>query len=169
MDGQKIILIGYMGAGKTSVGRALAKKRKQRFLDMDEEIVRREGMAVTEIFRLHGEEAFRQMETRLLEELLGLEEDLIISAGGGLPVRPENRRLLKEFGTVVYLQADKDTVVSRLRGDESRPLLAGADLETKVETMLQERGPFYQEAADLTVNGNNKTVEEIVKEIEGQL
>ena len=169
MNGRKVILIGYMGAGKSSVGRVLAKKLNWRLLDMDEEIVRREGMAVTEIFRLHGEEAFRQMETRLLEDLLGEEEALVISAGGGLPVRQENHLLLKRLGTVVYLQVDKDTVVRRLQGDTSRPLLAGEELEQKVERMLKERGPFYREAADLTVDVSGRTVEEIAKEIEGQL
>lgn len=169
MARNNVIMIGYMGAGKTSVGKRLAKALNLEFLDMDEEIVKKEGMTVADIFRLHGEEAFRQLETRLLERLIDREQGCVISTGGGLPLRLENRCLLKELGTVVYLEVSKDTVIKRLSKDTTRPLLAGDDMESRVASMLLERGPSYREAANLTVDVNEKTVGEIIEEIRRQL
>ena len=169
MARNNVIMIGYMGAGKTSVGKRLARELKLGFLDMDEEIVKKEGMSIADIFRMYGEEAFRQMETRLLETLIESEECCVISTGGGLPLRLENRCLLKELGTVVYLEVSKDTVVERLSRDTTRPLLAGDNMEDRVSAMLLERGPSYREAADLAVDVNGKTVGQITEEIRRQL
>lgn len=169
MARNNVIMIGYMGAGKTSVGKRLARELNLGFLDMDEEIVKKEGMPVADIFRMYGEEAFRQMETRLLEMLIDREESCVISTGGGLPIRVENRCLLKELGTVVYLEVSKDTVLKRLSKDTTRPLLAGDDMGNRVSAMLLERGPSYREAANLTVDVNGKTVGEITEEIRRQL
>lgn len=161
-----IILIGYMGAGKTTVGKLLARQQGLSFYDTDAMIEKQQGCTISDIFRKKGEQVFRSMETALLRELVEKKmSDAVLSVGGGLPVREENRALLKELGTVVYLMADKETVIRRVQGSESRPLLAGEDLAGKVERMLAERDPLYRQAADAWIDTNSRTAEELAKEI----
>lgn len=161
-----IILIGYMGAGKTTVGKLLARQQDLAFYDTDAMIEAHEGRRISDIFADEGEECFRNMETSLIKELIEKKlSDAVLSVGGGLPVREENRRLLKELGIVIYLTASRETIIERVSGSEDRPLLQGENLSEKIERMLSVRGPLYEEAADILVNTDQKTSDELVKEI----
>lgn len=166
---EHIILIGFMGAGKSTIGRALARRLKAPFLDTDKEIESQAGASISHIFETQGEAVFREAETGLLKTLSAKGEKMVISTGGGLPLREENRRLLKRLGQVVYLQVQPDTVLKRLKGDATRPLLKGPDAREKVASLLGQRLPLYREAAHITVAVDNKRVEEIAEEILGKL
>ena len=162
---KNIILIGFMGSGKTSAAISLSYRLRRTMVDTDKEIERLHHMAVSEIFERLGEEEFRDMEARCLERLLERPGGEIISTGGGLPMREENRKLLKRLGTVIYLRVKPETVCSRLAADTSRPLLQGGDKEEKVRRLLEARGPVYEDAADFTVDTDEKTTDSIVDEI----
>lgn len=157
-----IILIGFMGSGKTSVGERLANRLSYRFRDTDKVLEQKAGDTINHIFAVHGEEYFRNMETDLLKELLPSMEQTVLSTGGGLPLREQNSKLLKEIGYVVYLKATKQTTLKRLKGDKTRPLLQGEDLEQKVEHMLGLRTPVYERAAHKVIATDDKKVDEIV-------
>ena len=166
---KNIILVGYMGSGKTSVSKALEKITGLMFLDTDEEIVKRASKSINAIFAEDGEEAFRGMETALLQELIETGWKGILSTGGGMPVRQENRSLLKKLGTVVYLKTSPEATCKRLEGDTTRPLLAGlADHEAKlakIRSMLELREPVSVEAADMTVQTDGLAPKEIADKI----
>lgn len=164
---KKLVLIGYMGAGKSTVGQALAKRMQVLFWDLDAYIEEKQKRSISEIFAQDGEESFRQLETKYLKELLEREEDGVLSAGGGLPLRKENRELLKKAGYTVYLLVSKETVLERLKEDGSRPLLQVADRKARIEEMLQIRHPIYLEAANISIVTDGRTIEEIVEEILG--
>lgn len=160
-----IILIGFMGAGKTTVGKRLAEMLSRRLLDMDSMIEETAGMSVSRIFDVMGEEAFRRIESEVLVDLAASEEAAVVSTGGGVPLREENRKALREMGLVVYLRVDPDTVLERLADDTSRPLLAGADKRERVESLLAIRDPIYRETAQRTVAAAGRSPEEIAREI----
>ncbi len=160
-----IILIGYMGCGKTSLGKKLSYKERIALLDTDKMIEQKQGMTVTEIFDEKGEGAFRIMETECLKEIMKYSERYVISVGGGLPMKEENRKLLKELGTVVYLRARPDTIYGRLKNDTSRPLLRGDDPKGKIEDMIGQRGPVYELAADCIIDVDEKGYEAVTGEI----
>ncbi|MCM1273024.1 MAG: shikimate dehydrogenase [Clostridium sp.] len=155
-----IILVGYMGSGKTTVGKYIANRYGYDFLDTDEYIVKKEGMSINEIFAQKGEEYFRKLETDSLRELDGIRHT-VISTGGGLPVRTENAELLRALGTVYYLSADAETIYERIKDDDGRPLLQVKNPKKKIEEMLKEREGAYNDAADVVINTAGKDVEEI--------
>ena len=138
---KNIILIGFMGSGKTSVGIRLSYRLRRTLTDTDKKIERLYRMSISEIFGRFGEEEFRNMETQCLEKLLEEPKGRIISVGGGLPMRDCNRELLKRLGWVVYLRVKPLTVCERLEADTSRPLLQGEDREEKVRSLLEQRAP----------------------------
>ena len=158
-----IILIGFMGSGKTCVGEYLAKQLAYGFQDTDQLIEEKTRDSINNIFSIHGEEYFRDLETDLLKEMVPVLEDTVLSTGGGLPIREENSALLKELGFVVFLKTSKETTIARLQGDSSRPLLQGDELETKVERMLALRTPIYENTANDIVITDGRTVEEIAR------
>ena len=162
-----IILTGFMGAGKTSLGRAAARKLKIPFLDTDQLITEREGISINEIFARHGEEYFRSLETQTLRELKEREGAYILSVGGGLPLRQENRPLLKELGCVIYLSTSPETLAGRLEGDQTRPILRQGEgtRREKIERILREREPGYLDAADTVIRNDGKSFYTVVKEI----
>lgn len=162
---KKLVLIGYMGAGKTTIGRKLSQQLQIPFYDTDSYIEEKQGRCISDIFAENGEEYFRCLETEYLKELLEQERDGILSTGGGLPLRKENRELLKKMGRTVYLQVSKDTILERLKEDTTRPLLQVADRETRIEEMLQMRHPVYMETADLTIVADGREIDSIVQEI----
>lgn len=162
---KKLVLIGYMGAGKSTIGQALAKQMQISFLDTDVYIEEKQGCCISDIFAEDGEDYFRQLETDCFREILEQEEDCIISTGGGLPLRCENQELLQQMGCTIYLQVTKETVLERLKEDKSRPLLQVTDRETRIEEMIQIRHPIYSKIADFTVVVDGCSVEEIVQKI----
>lgn len=148
-----IVLCGFMGCGKSTVGRLLAHKLGLSFCDTDEIIEQRENITITEIFECKGEEYFRNAETAVITEL-SQKSGLIISTGGGAMLRRKNADALKENGLIVFLDVSPETVVERLKGDTSRPLLQRPDRDSAIARLLEERRPFYEYAAHITVNSN---------------
>lgn len=158
---RNIILIGFMGSGKTSVGERLAQNLSYRFQDTDRLIEQQERDTINHIFAVHGEEYFRSKETELLQELLPKLDHAVLSTGGGLPLREQNAKLLKELGFVVYLKASKETTLKRLTGDNTRPLLKGDDPEKRIESMLNYRAPIYEKAAHKIIVTDHKSINDI--------
>lgn len=164
-----IILIGFMGCGKTTVGIRLSYRLHRLLEDTDKLIEHQQNRSISDIFADCGEEAFRTMETECLKELLTQKGKRIISVGGGLAVREENQRLLKQLGTVVYLKASADTIYERLQSDTSRPLLQTADPKARIKELLLQREGAYEQACDITVEVDQLTLEEaadaVLKEV----
>lgn len=161
-----IILIGFMGAGKTSIGSAYAQAHGCPLLDTDQLIEEEAGMPISQIFSSKGESAFRAAETAVLHRLLADTDHAVISVGGGLPLREENRRLLSRLGTIVFLRVSRDTVLKRLKGDTTRPLLQGGDTCEKVDKLLAERNLIYEKAAHLLMDVDDRTLDQLVAELE---
>lgn len=161
-----VILIGFMGCGKTTVGLKLSYRLRRSIIDTDKEIEREEKRTISEIFATDGEPYFRDRETACLQKLTESTNNQIISVGGGLPMREENRRLLHELGQVFYLCAKGETIYERVKDDTTRPLLQVEDPLAKIETLLQERDPYYRAAADVVIAVDGKSFEEILSEIE---
>lgn len=150
---KNIILTGYMGSGKTTIGKNVAKIKEYRFVDTDELIAAQQQRSISKIFAVDGEQAFRDMETALLRRMVDdKNEHMVVSTGGGMPLRAENRQLLSELGIVIYLKASPETIYSRIKGDTTRPLLQCENPMKRIEEMLAERGPLYEEGAGLIIN-----------------
>lgn len=162
-----IILTGFMGCGKSTFGRWISSNKGYRLIDTDAYIEKKEKRSINEIFATYGEEYFRELETETIKELMQ-EENCVISVGGGLPVRECNRRLLKQTGTVVYLNTPKDELVRRLSDDRTRPLLAGEDIRAKIDSLMAERESLYTEGADIIVDTKNMTFEQMYQIINRQ-
>lgn len=163
---KNIILIGFMGSGKSTVGKFIANKNNMKQIDTDWYIERKHNRKISEIFETDGEETFRQMETDCIKELLkNSDKKYIVSVGGGLPMREENRELLHKLGTIVYLKAEISTLEKRLSGDKKRPLLQGGELHDKIASLMEKRESVYEELADIIVQTDNKSFEDIETEI----
>ena len=160
-----IILIGPMGSGKTSTGRMLAKEMGYVFADTDEEVTKRTGVSVAHIFDVEGEEGFRKRECLALKECLN-DNNTILSTGGGIVLSKENRDLLQDRGTVVYLQTSIRSQVKRTASTNNRPLLQNNDPEETLEKLMLTRAPLYEEIADITIMTDNKSLQEMSKEIQ---
>lgn len=145
-----VILIGPMGSGKTTVGRALAPRLGLEFVDLDQEIEQRCGVEVSLIFEIEGEAGFRARESAMLEEL-SAREDMLLATGGGSVLNPSNRQRLRSMGLVVWLQTSVDQQLRRLARDRRRPLLQAPDRRQRLEDMAAERDPLYRECAHLVV------------------
>jgi shikimate kinase len=150
---KNIVLIGFMGCGKSTVGRELQQRLGYPLVDMDQAIEEQAGKPITAIFADDGEPAFRDMETALLRELNDPSAPRrIISTGGGVVGREENRKLLKDLGYVVWLRAPTSVILERTTKNRSRPLLHTEDPAAKIEALMAERGPLYQETAHLKLD-----------------
>lgn len=149
--GKNIVLCGFMGSGKTTVGKILARKLNRQFVDMDCEIERIAQMTIPEIFEKFGEARFRKIESDVCKQL-GSRQDLVIATGGGALLKPENQSALSKNGIIIYLYVSAKTVISRLKHDSSRPLLNQPNKEEAIHNLLQQRLPIYQSAADLIIN-----------------
>lgn len=160
-----IILIGFMGSGKTSLGIKLSYQMKRTLIDTDKWIEQKQKMTVSEIFASFGEEAFRRMETECLKKLIKTADRQIISVGGGLPMREENHGLLKELGRVVYLKVTPEVVYERLKNDTTRPLLQVENPMERIRTLLAGRAPVYERCADIIVDVSDKSFEKIIEQI----
>jgi len=150
---KNIILTGYMGSGKTTIGKNVAKIKEYLFVDTDEMIASQQHRSISEIFAVDGEQAFRDMETALLRRMVDDKiEHMVLSTGGGMPLRAENRQLLSELGIVIYLKASPETIYSRIKGNTARPLLQCENPMKRIEEMIAERGPLYEEGAGMIIN-----------------
>ena len=152
-----VYLVGLMGAGKTTVGRLLARRLKLRFHDSDHEIERRCGVRIPVIFEIEGEAGFRAREQQVIAELTAL-SGIVLATGGGAVMAEENRRRLAASGTVVYLKAHPEDLLERVRQDRNRPLLAGADPLARLRELHVERDPLYRSLADVVVETGNQSV-----------
>lgn len=146
-----IILVGLMGAGKTTIGRLLAKRLGKRFVDSDHEIESRSGVTIPTIFEIEGEAGFRKRESMVIEEL-SRETGLVMATGGGVVLNPDNREALKLGGFVVYLCAPAELLYSRTRHDRNRPLLQVANPLGRLRELLVQRDPLYREVSDMVVD-----------------
>ena len=164
MEKSQIYLIGFMGAGKSAVARKYASLYDATVMEMDEYIELENGMKISEIFARMGEEAFRKMETSLLVYLSGA-KNLIVSCGGGVAMRKENVELMQRNGYVVYLQAEPETIYSRVKDSHNRPLLEGHMQVDYIRELLEARRPKYEAAANYTVRVDGRRLEEICREI----
>lgn len=161
----RYVLMGFMGAGKSTVGKALAEKLGCAFLDTDELIEEQQGRKISEIFEKEGEPYFRNLETGLLKKLQNKKGDFVLSLGGGVPVREENRTLLRNLGTVIYLKTSKEEIIRRVSKNSDRPLLQGGTLEEKVTALMKARESIYMETAHVVVCTDEKDIEQLVSEL----
>ena len=162
-----ILLIGFMGSGKSTIGRKLAKLLEYSFVDTDSLIEDDQGCSVDEIFKYGGEECFRNMETRLLQKLKNVENS-VIATGGGIVLSEQNQRLMQEIGKRVYLNVPQKELQQRLKNDRNRPLLKKKDPETVVQKMMKERVLLYEEA-EYIVDTGQRSPQKIASEIINKL
>jgi shikimate kinase len=153
----RIFLVGLMGAGKTSVGKALARRLGKEFCDCDEEIEQATGVKIPVIFEIEGEAGFRARESKMLAQLVQ-RHNIVLATGGGAVISRENREALARSGMVVYLRASVADLVKRTRLDRNRPLLQTADPRAKLDELFAERDPLYREVADLIVDTGHQSV-----------
>ena len=163
-----IFLVGLMGAGKTTIGRQLARKLGKRFVDSDHELEARTGASIPWIFEIEGEPSFRRREADMIRELTA-QDGLVLATGGGAVLNPASRALLAERGTVIYLRASIGSILQRTSHDKNRPLLQTADPRAKLEELLAQRDPLYREIADLVIDTGRPNVQSMVQTILDQL
>jgi cytidylate kinase len=165
------VLIGLMGSGKSTVGQLVSEKSGMEFIDLDGMIVSRAGMPISEIFDTEGEEGFRQRETETLREVMSATH-AVIATGGGVVMRAENRRLLRELGKVFWLDAPADVLLERIGDDESRPMLRGDDTMKRLEQLLAERREWYADASDIhfdtTELGPEELADRVIQEMKSR-
>lgn len=166
MDGHRrnIFLIGFMGVGKSTVAEKLCERLGATQIEMDQVIVEQQDMAISDIFDEYGEKYFRKLETDLLLELKE-KDNLVISCGGGVVLKEENVDIMKECGRIVLLKADPETIYERVKDSTHRPLLNGNMSLHYIEELMEEREEAYEEAADIKVTTDNRSVDSIVDSI----
>ena len=169
MDNKKtnidnIFLIGLMGAGKSTIGKQLARELDKDFLDSDNEIENRTGVSIDVIFDIEGEQGFRRRETGMLRELVE-KRGIVLATGGGAVLAAENQQLLKDNGWIIYLRAAAEHLAGRVRLDRRRPLLQSGDKLAKIRELLAQREPIYRQLADTVVETNNRSIPSVAREI----
>ena len=161
----KIILVGMMGAGKTTIGKLLSNQLAFNFIDLDRKIEEKSGVKINTIFEIEGEEGFREREYLALNEALA-EEKVIISTGGGVVVKDINRSLIqKSEAMVVYLKASLDILLGRLKNDKTRPMLNKDNKLLSLQKLLSEREPFYENLADFIIDTSHLKTNDVLKTI----
>lgn len=161
---KNLFLIGYMGTGKSTVASYLAKQYDLDIVEMDQVIVEREGKSIEDIFATHGENYFRDIESKLLEDIQS-EKNKVVSCGGGVVLRDQNVTVMKKSGHIVLLTAVPQTILERVKDDEARPLLKGNKTVEFIQDMMEKRRPYYESAADVVIDTDGKTVACICDEI----
>lgn len=160
-DERNVYLVGLMGAGKTTIGKALARRLAYGFVDSDHEIESRTGVSLPTIFEIEGEEGFRKREAQVIADLANLNSH-VVATGGGAVLRQENRENLRAGGFVIYLNVPLPTLWERTRHDKNRPLLQVSDPLQKLRELHAQRDPLYRSIADLIVSGSRITVQSVV-------
>lgn len=163
-----LYLIGLMGAGKTTVGRQLAKRLGRRFVDSDHEIVARTGVSIPTIFEIEGEAGFRKREAQVIAELAA-QPDMVVATGGGAVLDPVNRQAMADSGLVIYLCVPPRQLFERTRRDRNRPLLQVADPLARLQALYEQRDPLYREVADVVIEGGSGGSQQMVKWIEQEV
>ncbi len=165
---ENVVLVGFMGSGKSSVGRLVARTLQGRFVDTDRLVVELAGREITEIFATEGEAFFRRQESHALESLRG-QRGLVVATGGGIVTVPENVAALKALGLVVWLTASEEIIWDRVSRNQKRPLLHTADPRGTVRELLAKRNPLYLKAADLEVDTTHLTHAQVAEWICGKV
>jgi len=160
---KNIVLTGFMGTGKTAVGKELARSLDVPLIDIDSEIENSERMTIQDIFKQHGEAVFREIETRKIKET-AQRKNIIISTGGGAVLKDENMHALRRSGIIICLTASPETILQRVSNNNERPLLQGENPLRKIEELLHVRQPFYDKA-DIIIDTENRTPLQIAEEI----
>ncbi|MBD3671582.1 MAG: shikimate kinase AroK [Gammaproteobacteria bacterium] len=168
MVADRIFLVGLMGAGKTTIGKQLAKSLGKDFVDSDREIESHTGASIPLIFELEGEEGFRKRERQMIDQL-SQRHNSVLATGGGAVLNEENRKWLGERGVVIYLHATVEQLLERTRMDRNRPLLQTEDPEAKLRELLAQRDPLYREVADIVIDTGNNSVRQVVQDLVAQL
>ena len=163
-----IFLVGLMGAGKTTIGKLLAKQRGMDFLDSDHEIVARCGVTIPTIFEIEGETGFRKREAAMIDEL-SQRKGVVLATGGGAVLLDENRVVLKSRGTVVYLRCQPQELYLRTRHDKNRPLLQTEDPLKKLKDLYAQRHPLYMQVADIVLESGRQSTHSLVQRLENSL
>lgn len=163
-----IVIIGFMGSGKTRVGKRLSKDLDLPFADVDRIIVKKMGMSAKDVFDKFGEPFYRALETMAIKGLIEDTERKVISLGAGLPIQEQNQKYLKELGTVIYLKGSAAVLKKRLEGSND-PLIEGDDYEEKIKRLLKQRDPVYAKFADIEVVTGVKPFDDLIAEIEEKL
>lgn len=161
-------LVGLMGAGKTTVGKALARRFQKRFFDSDHEIEATTGVRIPIIFEIEGEAGFRARETEVIHQLTQ-SQNIVLATGGGAVLRDENRTYLQQNGFVIYLRATPEDLYERTRHDRNRPLLQTGDPLAKLRELYALRDPLYREVADIVIDTSRQTVPALLHALEPQL
>lgn len=162
----RIILIGFMGVGKTTIGKIIAKKLKLNFVDMDNYIEKREGKSISKIFEEYGEQHFRELESESLKDLIK-SDNIVISTGGGIITTKENSDILKKEKIVIFLDANTQTILNNLYKEiDKRPLLSNSkNVEYTISNLLNQRYEKYNSICDIKIDINEKNIEEVVSQI----
>jgi shikimate kinase len=165
---ENIYFVGMMGAGKTTIGRHLARRLKKRFVDCDHEIEARTGVRIPVIFDIEGEAGFRKRESQVLEALAE-ERGLVLATGGGAVLAPQNRRVLADSGLVIYLCVPPDELYARTKHDRNRPLLQVENPQEKIRALHAQRDPLYREIADIVLEGGGRTPLAVARQLEQEI
>lgn len=166
MSEKILVLTGFMGSGKSTVGAIVAERLGCRHIDLDAEIVADAGCSINTLFARDGELLFRRRESALLEKVLSLHEDCVVATGGGAVISAQNRTLMRKRGVVINLKVTLQQVLARVKGCSDRPLLAGDDAAERAQMLMSEREQFYADA-DIRIDTDGKSVEDVAAEIIG--
>ena len=164
-----VVIIGFMGSGKTRVGKQLSKDLGLQFVDLDKLITKKMNLSAREIFEKFGEAYYRALETVALKQLIQDSERKVISLGAGVPLQEQNEKYIKKLGTVVYLKGSYATLKKRLENSSSNPLIEGEDKEDKIRKLLKQRDPVYTKFADVEMITGDKPFEDLIAQLEEKL
>jgi shikimate kinase len=168
MNLNNIFIVGLMGSGKTSIGKLLAKRTGKLFIDTDNEIIKESGMTITEIFNKFGENYFRDLEHKVLSKVKSIENH-VISTGGGVILKLENIKIMKNSGTIIFLDIDVETQLSRVKNKKNRPLLDSNNMAENLVNIKKDRDYIYKNISDYIISISGKNKSEIVGEIQNHI